>query len=58
MGRNASTRLENARFAWNRLEDMDIIDLETMTWMQPNLSGTLPQARNAHTMTAPRLLKL
>eukprot|EP00438_Fugacium_kawagutii_P004638 Skav229029 [mRNA] locus=scaffold127:671472:672841:- [translate_table: standard] len=33
-------------------QDMDIIDLETMTWMQPNLSGTLPQARNAHTMTA------
>eukprot|EP00913_Durusdinium_trenchii_P033791 g31632.t1 len=32
-------------------KDMDIIDLETMTWMQPNLSGTLPQARNAHTMT-------
>jgi len=31
--------------------DMDIIDLETMTWMQPALSGTLPQARNAHTMT-------
>jgi hypothetical protein len=31
--------------------DMDIIDLEMMTWMQPALSGCQPQARNAHTMT-------
>eukprot|EP00397_Hematodinium_sp_SG-2012_P019350 GEMP01019877.1.p1 GENE.GEMP01019877.1~~GEMP01019877.1.p1 ORF type:complete len:515 (+),score=55.52 GEMP01019877.1:19-1563(+) len=31
--------------------DMDILDLETMTWMHPTLSGQPPQARNAHTMT-------
>jgi len=31
--------------------DMDILDLETMTWMQPAISGTPPQARNAHTIT-------
>jgi len=31
--------------------DMDILDLETMTWMHPTLAGTPPQARNAHTMT-------
>jgi hypothetical protein len=31
--------------------DIDVLDLDTMTWLQPNVSGALPQARNAHTMT-------
>jgi hypothetical protein len=31
--------------------DLDVLDLETMTWMQPRVSGTVPQARNAQTVT-------
>jgi N-acetylneuraminic acid mutarotase len=30
---------------------IDILDLETMTWIQPEVSGVVPMARNAHTMT-------
>lgn len=32
-------------------QDLDVLDLETMTWIQPRVSGSLPQARNAQTMT-------
>jgi N-acetylneuraminic acid mutarotase len=31
--------------------DMDILDLDTMTWIQPSVGGQSPMARNAHTMT-------
>ena len=31
--------------------DIDILDLDTMTWISPQVSGTIPMARNAHTMT-------
>ena len=31
--------------------DLDVLDLDTMTWIQPRVAGTLPQARNAQTMT-------
>ena len=31
--------------------DVDVLDLDTMTWIQPRVSGVMPQARNAHTMT-------
>ena len=31
--------------------DIDILDLDTMTWISPPVSGTIPMARNAHTMT-------
>jgi len=31
--------------------DIDILDLDTMTWISPQVQGTLPMARNAHTMT-------
>lgn len=31
--------------------DMDVLDLDTMTWIQPSVSGQIPMARNAHTMT-------
>ena len=31
--------------------DIDILDLDTMTWIQPQVSGMIPMARNAHTMT-------
>jgi N-acetylneuraminic acid mutarotase len=30
---------------------LDILDLDTMTWISPQVSGTIPMARNAHTMT-------
>ena len=31
--------------------DIDVLDLDTMTWISPPVSGQIPQARNAHTMT-------
>lgn len=31
--------------------DIDILDMDTMTWIQPQVSGMIPMARNAHTMT-------
>jgi len=31
--------------------DLDVLDLETMTWIQPRVSGIIPQARNAQTVT-------
>jgi N-acetylneuraminic acid mutarotase len=31
--------------------DVDILDLDTMTWISPTVSGNIPMARNAHTMT-------
>lgn len=31
--------------------DIDILDLDTMTWIQPEVQGVVPMARNAHTMT-------
>lgn len=31
--------------------DLDVLDLETMTWLQPRVSGSVPQARNAQTVT-------
>jgi N-acetylneuraminic acid mutarotase len=32
--------------------DVDILDLRSMSWIQPNIAGTKPKARNAHTMTS------
>lgn len=32
--------------------DVDVLDLDTMTWRQPTVTGSVPQSRNAHTMTA------
>ena len=34
-----------------RKDDIDILDLDTMTWISPHVSGNIPMARNAHTMT-------
>jgi N-acetylneuraminic acid mutarotase len=31
--------------------DIEILDLDTVTWIQPQVSGLVPMARNAHTMT-------
>lgn len=31
--------------------DIEILDLHLMTWIQPNIYGKIPMARNAHTMT-------
>ena len=31
--------------------DVDVLDLDTMTWSQPLLQGQCPQARNAQTVT-------
>ena len=31
--------------------DIDVLDLDTVTWRQPKTEGSTPQARNAHTMT-------
>jgi N-acetylneuraminic acid mutarotase len=31
--------------------DIDILDLDTNTWIQPSVAGLIPMARNAHTMT-------
>ena len=30
---------------------VEVLDIETMTWIKPAISGTVPLARNAHTMT-------
>ena len=32
--------------------DLDVLDLDTLTWIQPRVSGTLPQPRNAQTVVA------
>ena len=32
--------------------DVDLLDLRSMSWIQPNIAGTKPKARNAHTMTS------
>mmetsp|Transcript_28647 Transcript_28647/g.28289 ORF Transcript_28647/g.28289 Transcript_28647/m.28289 type:complete len:255 (+) Transcript_28647:353-1117(+) len=32
--------------------DIDVLDLKAMTWLQPYIEGQIPMARNAHTMTA------
>ena len=31
--------------------DLDVLDLDTWTWMQPQIKGEPPMARNAHTIT-------
>jgi leucine-zipper-like transcriptional regulator 1 len=31
--------------------DVEILDIDTMTWLKPNISDTLPMSRNAHTIS-------
>ncbi len=32
--------------------DLEVLDVDAMSWLRPHTSGTLPTPRNAHTMTA------
>jgi len=42
----------NERGVYQVLDDLNVLDVDTMTWSQPATSGAKPSARSGHTLTA------